>query len=368
MPAAEHDEADFVLCRLCKRTFHRVTGSHLYWKHHLETGEYRERFPNAPFFSEENKRKLSRSIIRAWERVGRHWTKERVRTTIQSMHRRRQPLHAREIKERHADLYTAAMRLYYSWDQALIDAGQSPESIRHRRVWTGNHVIRAMKEAAVSGEFRAGARFRRHHSGLVQAAVLRWGSWSAALAAAGLRPLRPAPVRWTRKEVVRRIHIRATRGDSLLATEVHGHALRKAAERFFKKTWPEVVRELGYDYEGRERWSKARIVKDLRRLRRGGLKLNFESVRHRSSALVQAAVRHFKTWPVALQAAGVDPLTLKPRHWTRDELRRLFGRLRQAGRLSLHSLRKIRRRGYVQPATSVRRHWRTLEAAFRVSP
>lgn len=367
---AGREDSEVVPCRLCRRSYRRITGSHLYWKHHLETSDYRERFPNAPFFAEKNKRELSQSIIRAWERVGRHWTKDRVRQTIRTLKKQHHPLHSLAVKRRRADLYTAAIRLYGSWDSALADAGISPKSVRRKRVWTNEELLEAMRQAAKSGELRAGAFFRRRHSGMVQTATQRWGSWRAALAAAGLQPLRPPPVRWTRPEITRRIRQRAMQGQSLLAAEVHSHApgLRKAAERLFKKTWPEVIRELGYDYEGRERWSKPKIVEELQRLKRRRIKLNVQTVRRHYLALAQAAVRHFRTWAEALRAARIDPSTIKLRHWTREELRRLFQDLSRTGRLSRHALRGVRRSGYVQPETSALRHWNSLEAALESAP
>lgn len=274
------------------------------------------------------------------------------------------------MKRRRADLYTAAIRLYGSWDSALTDAGLAPGSVRRKRVWTNEELLDAMRQAAKSGELRAGAFFRRRHSGMVQTAVQRWGSWRAALAAAGLPPLRPESIRWTRIVVVRKIRERAERGESLLATEIHSHApaLRAAAELFFKKAWPDVVRALGYEYTGRKRWSPLTISKEIQRLKRSGQKMNFEAVKRRDPALVQAAARRFRTWPAALRAAGIDPSTIMLRHWSREELRLLFKRLRRRGRLSRTTLRKVRRAGYVQPATSALRHWTTLEAAFRASP
>lgn len=254
-------DAEVLPCRLCKRSYRRITASHLYWKHDLETDDYRERFPNAPFFAEENKRELSQSIIRAWERIGRHWTKERIRRTIRALQSQGRPLHAMDVKKRHADLYTAAYRLYNSWDQALADAGMDPETIRRRKVWKDEELLLAMREASVSGALRVGAFFRRKHSGMVQTAVQRWGSWRAALAAAGLQPLRPAPIRWNRQEVVRHIQGRVERGESLQASLVHSHApaLRQAAKRLFSKTWPNGTSCAQAFQEGATGRPKARI-------------------------------------------------------------------------------------------------------------
>lgn len=365
--AAGGGEPEFVRCRLCRRPFRRVTGTHLYWKHGLETQDYRDRFPDAPFFAEENKRELALAVINAWERLGRHWTRDRVRTAVRSLQKQGRPLHAHAVKTSRSDVFGASLRLYGSWDRALSDAGIAPGSVRRRRVWRGEDLIAAIKGASRAGLFRSGAKFRGSHSGLVQAASHRWGSWRAALEAAGIDPLRPAPVRWTRREVVRRIRGRAGRGLSLLASEVHSHApaLRQAAERLFGKPWRDLIRHLGYPYEGRERWSPERIVKELGALKRSGRNVNCQAVRRHDLPLAQAAARYFGTWDKALRAAGLDPAATKLRHWSKQDLRRLFRRLRRSGGLTRNTLRQVRRPGFVQATTSIPMHWVNLDAAFR---
>jgi hypothetical protein len=116
--------------------------------------------------------------------------------------------------------------------------------------------------------------------------------------------------------VIRQIRERAAGGKSLLASVVHSHApaLRDAAERLFKKEWPDIIRGLGFPYEGRKRWSKEKVVRALHRLHRARPKMNCESVRRHDLALAQAAARYFKTWPRALRAAGIDPDTIRLKH------------------------------------------------------
>ncbi len=363
-PAAE---AETIRCRLCRRPYRQITASHLRWKHATDCEAYAERFPGTPFMAPQTRRHLSDSIISLWERLGRHWTRDRVERTLAELRSKGQPLHPRALTARRPDLYGAMVRLYGSWERACEAAGIPPESVRRRRNWSDRELIAVLREAAARGDLRYGAVFRKGRSGLVQACAKRWGTWRAALLAAGLRPLRPPPTRWTRREVAIRIRARFAAGEPLLASHVHYHApaLKRAAEGIFRKPWRDIVRGLGLPYAGRRRWSPASVVREIREIRAGGRSLRCESVRRESRALALAAVRHFGGWERALRAAGIDPRGLRPRHWTREQLSRLFRRLQRSGNVSRRSLRAVRKPGYVQPTASIPRYWPSLSAALR---
>ncbi len=361
------DSNDFILCRWCRKAYKAITPTHLFWKHHRSYQAYAERFPNAPLFAPETLRVIADEIIANWERQGRHWTKERVKETIQALQADRNPLHALAVKTRQPKLYGASVRIFGSWNGALHEADIDPLTVRRRTAWTTKSIALALQEAKKSGRLRHGAHFRRKHSGLVQATSQRWGSWRAGLIAAGLTPLRPPPVLWTLKEVRRQIQERVRRGESLLASEVHTHApaLRSAAQKLFGKHWSDIIRDLGYSYPGRHRWTREKLILGIRYLKRSGIPLQVVSVRRANLALAQAAVRWFKTWPRALQAAGIDPQANMTQHWNREDLRLLFKRLRRQGKLSRRDLRSVRRPGYVQAASSIQKYFGTLAAAFR---
>lgn len=366
LPPAEGEGSDFILCRLCRHPYKRITPTHLYWKHRIDSEEYRDRFPNAPFECSETRGIITQAIIANWERLGRHWTLDRVKRTIEKRRAAGGTLHARAIKKRHPTLYGAAMRIVGSWDGALREAGIDPSSVRRRTAWDEKKIASALREAKESGILRRGGHFRRKHSGLVQAAVKRWGSWTAGQIAAGLSPLRPPPIRWTRQVVRRMIEERVRRGESLLATDVHTHApaLKSAAQELYGRHWSEVVRGLGHVYTGRERWTREKVIHGIRRLRRAPMPLRLTAIRRSNPALAQAAVRHFGTWPRALLAAGIDPSLTTLRHWGREELRRLFLALWRAGRLSRRHLRAVRRRGFYRPDASAAKYWKNLKTAF----
>lgn len=363
-----NSNSEFLLCRLCRHPYRQITPTHLFWKHRTDCETYADRFPRAPFMAPDTLRHLSESIIANWERLGQHWTKDRVERDIRNLEKRGQRLHARAVKDSRPPLFGAALRLYGSWEGALRAAGLDPRIIRRRMRWDERALLEAIRDAHACGLLRRGASYKATHKNVIQAAAARWGSWRAAQEAAGLEPLRPAQVRWTRREVRKRIAERVRRNQSLLASQVHGHApgLKRAAERLFKKPWPDLIRSLGFAYDGRQRWSHEKVIRIIRRLRKLGRSLRWKDVRREDPPAAQAAARHFGSWPKALRAAGVDPSTLRARHWSRGELLLLFKRLKRSGGLTRRVLRSVRRSGYVQPANSLSRYWESLAMAIRV--
>jgi len=121
--------------------------------------------------------------------------------------------------------------------------------------------------------------------------------------------------------ILERIRELRGRGSDLTPSQVgaeHG-ALVSAAERYFGN-WPSAVRATGVDYEqvrasGRRRrserlrkWSRERIVAEIRRLHQAGEDLSWAVMERKYQALCAAAVKkcYFGSWSAALAAAGID--------------------------------------------------------------
>ncbi len=236
-------ERDQVRCRVCRRVYRRISASHLRRAHRLGFDEYRQRFPGAVLTSEGMRREMSRYISRFWESRGRHWTRERVLRCIRGRVAKKRPLDCRSVCREEGRLYRAAARCFGSWDTALREAGLDPERIRLRRRWTRFALIRAIRANAGNGK-------RKGIEALSQAARSFFGSWREGLMAAGLTPLRRAPVRWTRRRIRAEILARASSGLPLAASHVHDHAapLWRAARRLFRKRWAHLLRSLGVSY------------------------------------------------------------------------------------------------------------------------
>ena len=95
---------------------------------------------------------------------------------------------------------------------------------------------------------------------------------------------------------------------------------RDAAERLFGN-WDALLRSCGLCPEAirlRLRWSKAKIVDELRALRARGVDISSRSMERSRPDLLAAGHRLFASWDVALKAAGFDPMEIrKTRFWNR---------------------------------------------------
>lgn len=142
-------------------------------------------------------------------------------------------------------LYQAATRIFGSWRNTLNAAGISPERANLRDPWTPARII---------SEIRALARRRRqlfyrdlrdHHSYLVQSTRRCFGSWPRALMAAGIEPTRFRRNKpWTQERILEAILQRALANAPLGSQTVRPHTLSEAAVRVFG-SWPNALQAAG---------------------------------------------------------------------------------------------------------------------------
>lgn len=74
---------DPIICRLCGRRL-RIFGSHLRWAHGIEVGEYRRRFPDAPTVADSEREVRQDLFADQRDRPGEavYWTEQRIITAI----------------------------------------------------------------------------------------------------------------------------------------------------------------------------------------------------------------------------------------------------------------------------------------------
>lgn len=121
------------------------------------------------------------------------WTPERVLAAIRQRAKpQRQGMHQGRVPN---GLYTAARRHFGSYRAAAQEAGVDFEQLAGKRQWSRKLVVAEIRELA--------RRRRREPTGqpavLRQAALRHFGSWSAAIRAAGLDPVEFRRLRWVRE-------------------------------------------------------------------------------------------------------------------------------------------------------------------------
>jgi hypothetical protein len=141
---------------------------------------------------------------------------------------------------------------------------------------------------------------------LASAAKRRFGSWPAAVAAAGLSdklaPRKPAR-NWTPEAVLQAIQTWHDQGRLISNVSKQDQGLYSAAKHHFGG-WRAAVAAAGLK-PTRRRWSKELVIEEIRSRHQHGLMLNSGIVSQQDPPLAGAAVRMFGNWGKALLAAGI---------------------------------------------------------------
>lgn len=167
---------------------------------------------------------------------------------------------------------------------------------------------------------------------------------------------------WTPERVRREIRRRSRRGEALNSKTIVESApqLVLAARRFFL-SWDGALKAAGLDADKIRRrlaWTRERILGQIRELARTGAPLNHAARHRRGDGLVAAARREFGSWDLALEAAGIDPESVRlTRRWTPP---RILEAIRRMNPVPIGA--EVQRR---DPALfdAARRRWKTWAAA-----
>jgi hypothetical protein len=186
-----------------------------------------------------------------------------------------------------------------------------------RRVWTREKLIEHIRELHAQGADMSAAATMRRDSSLFASARSRshFGSWSAAIAAAGLDydGIRRIHHRWSRDEIVRQIRAHYEDGQDLLAPEFKDKYrdlyLAACSQRYFR-SWRNAIVAAGLDHEKmREKyvWTQDRILRTIREMHREGERLSWSHIEESCPGIYRAARRpeNFGSWRNALTVAGV---------------------------------------------------------------
>jgi hypothetical protein len=233
------------------------------------------------------------------------WSADAVIAALQKWHQ--QGRRIRSLKREHSSLYYAMHNRFGSCDAALAAAG-----IDEGRRWTPQRVIERLRrfDHAPSGT-EAGAA-------LANAAFRLFGSWNAALRAAGFEPrhtIRLPRRVWTRQSVLRAMQQPSDNRD-----ESERHRLSSAAVRHFG-SHANARAAAGITKPTQQVWTYDSVLEHLRRLKELG---HFQdNTRSDDRRFVHAAERWFGCWSGALQAAGILPEGRHGRRikfWTRQRV------------------------------------------------
>jgi hypothetical protein len=221
-------------------------------------------------------------------------------------------------------LHAAGIRFFGSWRNTLVAAGINPAKTFRRTRWTPNRILAVIRNLSRRRDPLNQQKLLQRHGGLVVAARRHFGSWNGAIMAAGVNPARMRRVNpWTRERVVEAILKRALVGEPLKGREGDLRMLIEAGVRLFG-SWPAAIAAAGVQEAAltaapappsrekpapprkpRVEWSAERIQATIEERRQAGKRVNVTSVRREQHCLFLAAKRVYGTWEQAL--TGVLP-------------------------------------------------------------
>lgn len=175
--------------------------------------------------------------------------KTKIIAQIRQLYKKGGAKELRKARIRHRRLYLQAQYWFGGWIKAVEAAGFNWEEIVGRTIWTPERVLEEIRTRYERGEDLRFLSVRERKRGLINAACKYFGSWKAAIKAAGL-------------------------------------------------DWETIT--------GRKWWTPERVIEEIRALSQRGEDLGFRKIRKTRCDLVWAACRYFGKWKAALEAAGID--------------------------------------------------------------
>lgn len=146
------------------------------------------------------------------------WNKQRIIRLLKEAKRKGTELHWSSVTKRGDELARAAFaaiqpRLFGRWDRALQAAGLDADDVVIYRAWDKPSVIFELKQRSQAGEALNSGGLQKDDPGLHAAAVRYFGTYPAALRAAGFNPTQLRERRtWDKATVVRSLKSAAKRG------------------------------------------------------------------------------------------------------------------------------------------------------------
>ena len=124
----------------------------------------------------------------------------------------------------------------------------------------------------------------------------------------------------------------------------HYPSVYAAAERTFG-SWKEAIEACGFDYSDIRKyqvWNRNKILETIREMAATGQQITSQNAQDNHKSLYMAAIRKYKSWGKAVEAAGIDYSTVRERRsMSRLEVKNEIIRLFKAGvDLSYCNMRK----------------------------
>lgn len=117
----------------------------------------------------------------------RTWDKPSIVSELKELHADSSELNSGFLQQSDPGLHAAAVRHFGNYDAALKAAGIEPLSVRRRRSWTKDDVLKALKARKKSKLHLSDSAVRKDNAALYGAALRLFGSFTSARTSAGIK-------------------------------------------------------------------------------------------------------------------------------------------------------------------------------------
>lgn len=124
---------------------------------------------------------------------GMRWTRALVLDRIREYQAQGADLSSGGVRKYDEALQRAAMNRFGSWDAALKAAGLSVKDARKVQAWSEEDICAAVRKLKADGGSLSPGHASQHNHALYELARRRFGSWAEAVRRAGLTPTRLRP-------------------------------------------------------------------------------------------------------------------------------------------------------------------------------
>lgn len=338
-------EDDHLLCHICGKWLRSVNWLHLRI-HDVTTEEYKKKYGVDFLLSDAARRNISRKLRRKAGTTKAEFfprTKAEIVEDLHEIARLRSGSVGREwLKRNDPTLAKQAAYAFGTWAKALRAAGMEPCILRS---WSKSAIRTELRTRHSKGLALNDNRVNAEDSALYSAALKHFGTWQAAVEAAGYDygQIRQTKSR-TKGDVVHALRDCAKRFGPLTGKLIRDYDpwLGQAAVRWFGSI-EEAASKLELPFLNLRRSRSADWVKaQIRKRHREGRPLRAARVQEEERPLYYQALRHFSTWRNAMKAAGVDyaPYDGINFHGIKEVAEALRGWAGKHGGLSAAGLRK----------------------------
>jgi lambda repressor-like predicted transcriptional regulator len=254
------------------------------------------------------------------------WDREKIAAEIKQLGDKGARLTVKNVSRKHSALYSAALRYYKSWGDAVkaaaidydaIKKESRREAVKKITKWNRARVLEEIKGVPVAKLWY----IYKNNVALHSAARREFGSWRKALEAAGYdyddvnRAAGTRYTSWTREKIIKMIRELPPDRLSYGNMTKENLLLYSAAYRRFGN-WQNALRAAGLPEDlikksfKNRKWTPERIIDEIKKRHGTGGKLASGYMQRHDPSLFSAAFRRFGSWGEAIIAAGLDYRTI----------------------------------------------------------